>query len=202
MSAPARHAAPEPAPARTDEVASRPDRGRARALVLLSLACAALLIAAPLAIVRTSLAQDGTPPESDVLRGADPDPGEDADGGTGTAPLPEATPVLTVAPPALDTAGTDDVPGAPARGDAGATQGGAPQPGTMPPGTTQPRTTRIQILPSNPAPAPAQQPAPQPEPATDAEGVLCPCTLVGGVLVSLSRLVGGVLQPAGGLLGP
>lgn len=249
LSRPPRHAAPEPAPVRTGTVPAEPvlDRRRVRVLLLLSLACAALLIAAPLAIVRSSGGPESASPASDDGPVVERETDEGGSGaptqGTDGTPPPETPAAVPTAAPGLDTAATDGVPAGPS--SAAAPDQGDPAPGwpgsdtgqdggvtprVPEQGATQPGATPIQILPSKPVPAPApaqpqptqpqstqpqpgrqqppaqeqpQQPVPQPDPGplTDAEGVPCPCTLVGGVLVSVSRSVGGVLPPVGGLLG-
>ncbi len=253
-----RHAAPAPAPLRAVAAQDGPgnDRGRARSLLVLSLVCAVLLIAAPVAIMLSTSPPEEAGQKTEVFTGTDRDTGEsDDDGVSGRdTDVRDAGPAADEPSPSVpglpgqETASGVGVPGgedagvgAPGASDApqapgapGATAGSpgsgpaapkwtggtigdvpgtAVQGGTRAPGTiVPPGTSPIQILPSKspaadapPTPAPnstpAPNPPPEPQPGKDVDGVACPCEVVDGVLISVSRLDGGVLAPAGGLSG-
>ena len=162
-----RHAAPElrPPPARAvgDTATAIPagDRRRVRTLLLLALACAALLIAAPVAI---------------VMSPSSPDPAGQQD----EAPTPAE---VAVAPPAapLPDGTVPPVPGVPGPDPAAGTS--PADPAAAGSGWTQPRTSQIQILPSSPPSSSNQRPATQP-PADQQTGV-------GGGTESPTGLLGG-----------
>ena len=129
-----RHAAPElPPPTRGVGAAGAATpigaRRSARAWLLLALACAALLIAAPVAIVRSSTSPDDAGREAEVSAPSDPD-GDDGstgeDGGAGAVPSTAAPVPDGAVPP---------VPGAPPAGGSS--------------GWTQPGTRPITVLPSS-----------------------------------------------------
>lgn len=179
-----RHAAPEPPPptravGATATGTPAGDRRGARAWLLLALSCAALLVAAPVAIVMSPTSSDAAGREAEVYTPPNPD-GEGSgdassvdDGGTGAveptaAPPPDgAVPPVPVTPgldPAASTGPAD--PAAADPGPAGSTgsagsggsgwmagSGGAsgnePRPGGGS-GWTQPGTSRIPVLPSSP----------------------------------------------------
>ncbi len=137
-----RHAAPESAtpPVRavgaTAATPATVDRRRARALVLLALACAALLIAAPVAIVMSPASPDGADGQADVYTPPDPDGGRSDDGDVTrtdvaptSAPLPDGAAPPVPEAPALDPAASigPSAPAAPGGGwtDTGAGSGSA-----------------------------------------------------------------------------
>jgi hypothetical protein len=189
-----RHAAPEPVRAAGATATPIGDRRGARAWLLLTLACAALLVAAPVAIVRSPTSPDDAAREVEVYTPSDPDDDGTTgdDGGTGAVAPTAAPPPAGAVPPVPDAPALDPAAGtspsdpaaadpgpagtAPSAGGGstgwtpgtgGGTAGSAPQPGGGS-GWTQPRTRPITVLPSSP-PASSKPPAGNP-PANQQSG--------------------------------
>lgn len=200
-----RHAAPEPPqpPARavgaTATATPTGDRRGARAWLLLALACAALLIAAPVAIVMSPTSPDGAGRDAEVYTPSDLDGGGSGDaatgddGGTGAvqptaAPLPDgAVPPVPSAPGgSAGTGGTGWTAGT------GGTAGSAPRTGGGS-GWTQPGTSPIAVLPSSP-PASSNPPASQPPANQPSGGYPTGGTQTGGTQTGGSQ-TGGTKPP-------
>ncbi|SOE00304.1 hypothetical protein [Blastococcus haudaquaticus] len=218
-------------------------RSRARIILVLGMACAALLVAAPLALFLSGgPASGGSSRDPEGVFTGDPNtgvgggPGPSSPGvvtGSSQSPAPGDPPVDTAADGSSGGAaggagaaagGEAAAAGAAAGGPAGSgvpagsgSGGSAVQPGTaagqpaggggwtapaqqgQQPASQQPaqqQPTQQQPTQQQPTQQPApQQPEPQPAPppSTDANGVPCPCTVINGVLTSLSKLPGGLL---------
>jgi hypothetical protein len=157
--------------------------------------CAGLLIAAPLALVVTGGPEAGPTREPEGVLTGNPDDGRARGGGAAGGVTDLAT--TSARSPAPNGSAADAGTGATGTDGPGGTVGGEGTAAAVGDTGTAAGSHGAGNAPAGNAPAgnaPAgdggssPQPQPQPDPGKDVDGVPCPCTVINGVLRSLSAL--------------